>query len=429
MTLHRGQEEALVAFLNDLRIEPGGIINERTGEHFYPFRDQILKAKPWKDVLGESEFYRLLWRHVFRVADQIPDDFEGELSDFNDGKTLGEMAAGVRAALECIPGEYHVYVPMARVRSIEQAEIALTDSISLVDSAYDQTLRKALKDKGLTSGLMRALAGMDPMPTQIEDMRYLKIHGTGFCDWSPDSPVIRNSLSVAKQFLFACLGSGALVGTAHVKAVGLSLLNAPIVAIGITGEQETFISTLGFELSQFVHQLELGAALEVPVYTGLKSLLSPEMKAATSPEELRSAITSLMRVPIAFLSLDSADAISVRAAMEWYIDAEASENESVAFLQRCIGLEALLGSGESRREVTERLADRYAYTVGKTESERGRLRSSFKAMYAHRSEIVHGRATKLSESHRAANSDARSMLLNTAWREMQSLIRATKSGG
>lgn len=429
MALHRGQEEALIAFLNDIWIGPERTVREVSGDRFAPLRDQILKAPPWKGVIGEPELFRLLWRQLYGTFEYLPPNFEGPLPSASDGGVLKSVAERVRLSLEALPSDYDVYIPMAGLRSIEQPRIDLTSNISIVDATHDESIRAAIHALGLPGGLLRALAGMDPVPPSVDSMRYLRIVCGGYGDWSPDSPAIRNALSIAKQFLFVGLGAGALVQGGYAFGSGVSLLSAPLVVLQKAGNKESFVSQVGFELSSFFHQIQFRSQLTVPVVGGASSLLSGMTRQAIGPDDLRVAIRSAMTTAIDFMMVNSSDAMAVRAAMEWYIDAEASQNESIAFLQRCIGLEALLGGGESRREVTERLADRYAYTVGHTESERRNCRDSFKSMYAHRSEIVHGRATQLSETHRVANSEARSMLRLAAWREMNSIVHAAKIRG
>jgi hypothetical protein len=114
--------------------------------------------------------------------------------------------------------------------------------------------------------------------------------------------------------------------------------------------------------------------------------------------------------------------------MEWDIDAATTTNESIAFLQRCIAFEALLGSEDSQRSVSERLSDRYAYVLGQTESQRKTLRGMFKRMYAHRSDIVHGRAGRLSEEHRRAAKDAARMLSAVLYKETGNLLQSMAKG-
>ncbi|RWA54755.1 hypothetical protein AU476_09045 [Cupriavidus sp. UYMSc13B] len=113
--------------------------------------------------------------------------------------------------------------------------------------------------------------------------------------------------------------------------------------------------------------------------------------------------------------------------MEWDIDAAATSNETIAFLQRCIALEALLGSEEGQRSVTDRLSDRYAYLLGQTESQREKYRGLFKKMYGHRSNIVHGRAGRLSEEHRRAGRDAQAMLASVLFKETGNLLRFVRT--
>ena len=107
--------------------------------------------------------------------------------------------------------------------------------------------------------------------------------------------------------------------------------------------------------------------------------------------------------------------------MEWAIDANASSNETMAFLQRCIGLEAVLGSDERARGITDRLSDRYAYLLGRTQSEREVLKRDFERVYNLRSEIVHSRRSKIKIGHSEAY-EMRRMLSRVTSSEASGLL-------
>ena len=105
--------------------------------------------------------------------------------------------------------------------------------------------------------------------------------------------------------------------------------------------------------------------------------------------------------------------------------ADTAENSTVAFLQRCIGLEAILGDDENVRTIplTDRLADRYAYLMGRTPSERSGLRGQFREVYGHRSDVIHSRKPAGSVDFRT-DASAKAMLANVIKREYWGLIRS-----
>lgn len=79
------------------------------------------------------------------------------------------------------------------------------------------------------------------------------------------------------------------------------------------------------------------------------------------------------------------------AAMEWALESEASENDTVAYILASIGLEAILGTGDYMNEMSKRLGDRYAFLTGGHRADRERRGEEFKNLLDLRGEIVHAR--------------------------------------
>lgn len=111
------------------------------------------------------------------------------------------------------------------------------------------------------------------------------------------------------------------------------------------------------------------------------------------------------------------------SAIEWGFDGEANPNETMGFIQTCIGLEALLGAKEEEKYeerigTTERLAIRCAYLLGKTPSTREKISTRFKKIYNLRSVLVHGMQQKIAEAHSATVNDAKDILQQLIYREI-----------
>lgn len=82
-------------------------------------------------------------------------------------------------------------------------------------------------------------------------------------------------------------------------------------------------------------------------------------------------------------------------AAEWLFDAESDAPTATAFLQVAIAFETLYGA-EDDEPITETLANRVAYTLGKSPTARGNLYAGFREFYRRRSKIVHTGASRLS---------------------------------
>ncbi|WP_157654994.1 HEPN domain-containing protein [Burkholderia ubonensis] len=428
---HRGQLDALERFVANLRINASNIPLEKEHGPYDSFQNQIINAPPWKGLIGKVEFGSTVWRIVYRNVSKLPKEYNGDLSDFANGKSKSELVNDLQIAFESLPCRYDIYIPMGSLQKLNSAEIKITDDIAVSDASDNENLKALIASGAPDSPLLRALTGRPPISSKIDSIRYLKISCTGFASDMPDSPSVRTAWSIAKQLAFVGMATDALSSRASELFWDDSiwtLNDIPTLVVPHNNHDEIFRTSPGFELGRLLHSLKFKALKFLDFgSTNGKSLLGAEEREAQTGDEIQQAVSQAMRTAAAFLTLDTPDAVPIRAAMEWFIDADASQNETVAFLQRCIGLEALLGSSESRRDVTERLADRYSYLVAQTASARDAHRRQFKSMYDHRSEIVHGRSTRLSDEHRNASWQARHMLLQVAWREMQNLLAQSKS--
>ncbi len=88
----------------------------------------------------------------------------------------------------------------------------------------------------------------------------------------------------------------------------------------------------------------------------------------------------------------------MKSACKWCFDAAIEENETLSFLQICIGLEALFGDTTYNGALAETLADRCSYLVGNNIKGRKNIKDGFKKLYEARSKLVHGNALELTNS-------------------------------
>jgi len=424
MQLHRGQLAALNSFADSLEVKHGRLPKIAGNDHLDAFRDQILDASYWKTIIGRYEFFEIVLGTVYKCLSKLPEDYSGPLSEADDGAILGAVKAELQTAFESLPRSYDLFIPLNSLQAIHQTEIALSEEISLVDSAEHPLLGPFLAPVPVQS-LSGLLGGIRQTQLPPNGRRFLRVRTTGFGSDMPNSPAVRDAWAIAKRLAFIGIASGNLV----VKQDWTFRLNAnaainPAILAELWQDNALTALNSDFEVLRFFSSLTIKEPITVTDLSGKSAstlLTAPEREAVT-PEDFARAIRLRMGAVTSFLAINNEDAAPVRTAMEWFIDADASQNETIAFLQRCIGLEALLGSSESRRDVTERLADRYAYLVCTTASARNAQRKRFIAMYRHRSEIIHGRSTKLSEEHRRASWDARDMLLQVVWREMHNVL-------
>jgi len=120
-----------------------------------------------------------------------------------------------------------------------------------------------------------------------------------------------------------------------------------------------------------------------------------------------------------FAARSDEDFGQIAAAIEWYQDSMWAENDTFAYIAACIGLEAVLGSGEEHLDsLSKRLADRYAFLMGKGRKEREELRAAYSSVLNLRGRLVHGKAARLDSKERPLLKKVQDLLLQLLWKEI-----------
>lgn len=109
---------------------------------------------------------------------------------------------------------------------------------------------------------------------------------------------------------------------------------------------------------------------------------------------------------------------NLAAAVDWYEDAHVAQNESVRFIQYCIGLEALLGD-PTEIIGNARLADRIAFLLSGKPSGRAGFITQFGEIMDVRNKLVHGKRARLSEDNRRVLALAEKFLRLAIIREVE----------
>jgi hypothetical protein len=118
-----------------------------------------------------------------------------------------------------------------------------------------------------------------------------------------------------------------------------------------------------------------------------------------------------------------------RSSARWLLDSEVGSNGLLQVVQATISLEILLGDQRQAGElgVVGLLANRLAYFVGKTPSERDALLSEFKKLYDLRSQIVHAGKAVLSDKEGNAVYRLRALARRCLSQQIFQLAEASKS--
>jgi hypothetical protein len=221
----------------------------------------------------------------------------------------------------------------------------------------------------------------------------LVLSGIGYLDGHLNSPLGFKILSQAKLFVFFMRSLNL------VQIQGYSVLARGAFKNLEASEEEATIL-----LPNGLSQCFGGLALHIG------TLVRPRgekiLRLSVMFENLRDAIEPLKSL----LTLAQKDE-SITTAIEWYEDSHFAENETVAFLEACIGFEALLQDPDRRLDdMTSRLCDRLAFSLGTSRGERKTIATEYRTILELRGQLVHSRQARIHDAQRKHLDSARSLL-------------------
>ena len=237
---------------------------------------------------------------------------------------------------------------------------------------------------------------------------YLRVSASGYATENADASANAFALSRVKQ----ALEFGRCLGLFRLRYASDQAHCFSHSAIDPKTEQ--YWVTQSLEVTSYLARVNLvdgvfeSAAATLEVVDNSK----PEVQAEIFLKKYRTA-SEVLRRP-----LDDSDATAIRTACEWSFDSRAGRNETIAFLQSCIGLEAILGEATSLDEpLVGQLSDRCAYLIGKTIRDRRDIKKLFRDVYNVRSKLVHGRSARLEARDADILHSARQLLTDVISRE------------
>lgn len=170
-------------------------------------------------------------------------------------------------------------------------------------------------------------------------------------------------------------------------------------------------------------------SLSLPYGLGqmLHSLL-PDLQAESTMESRTTVLKEELKLVSSFFRASShMDYRALSAAIEWYIDSVTADNQTLAYLAACIGLEAVLGYGDSSGQMdsmSARLGDRYGWLLGEGRADREKLTEDFKSMLNLRGKLVHARVSRLSADEQQRLHDVQDMLSSVIDKEIGTMLHA-----
>ncbi|MFS2135771.1 hypothetical protein [Duganella sp. Dugasp56] len=303
-------------------------------------------------------------------------DFDSRNAD-EDGALIGDLAElqkklvdDIVAALAAFPRDYRVTLQFYPSKDWPDARYELGDNVAL---------------------LFQSGRG------------FLEFELTGYANSTSDTGVALTAYSKAKIFVF--LAHNYLPFNSHIGQTGQS-------AEARDCENNTVIKMrVPDPLARCLNGLNLDAHMRA-------KLLQPAGDAA-----IEVALADGLRFVKNVFALEGKTGYdAIAAAIEWYEDSRFASNQTVALLSACIGLEALLRGEEQESDLSNRLADRYAYMLGRNPTQRKELFGDYKSVLTLRGKLVHSKQARLSEEDRVILRRSQGMLKAVIKHELAALL-------
>lgn len=431
--LFEKQKESIASFASYWEIgRDGNITNTPDCAELHQITELIGLKSPWKECLGPNDLLRVIYWMLYQASAYLPNDYQGLIKDAPGGKDIiTNFQNQLVAYLESLPRTYHAYFPLVGMPAMLVAEHKLTDDATIIDTSFHQDFHPGLLEfhPAQPTGLR-----IKKPPKLVVDQRYLRVSVNGYADNSPTSSAAMQAMAQLKHFIFLGLSFGLLREASVLTTIRTidSVTSPPaVIRHESMEEDEAYVLSLPEEFYHYLLRVAVPLRwLRFYDPTGGANLPAGRVRKATTPEEVARTVKERLGELVEFMAVPRTDpdAVRIKAASEWWIDASASQNETISFLQFCIGFEALLGDDDnnSERGITERLADRFAYLLGGTQSERTELKIKFRAVYKKRGNIVHQREPHLTINDSGARYEAKEMLSKAVMSEFKALMKSKK---
>lgn len=324
--------------------------------------NEALKTK--KDWIAEQDIYNIFFEAIVHQKVEIANSLNEDISDLDltDEKyNLSDERAmiatdSILSTIESIPKAYSVKFPIPRL-DIEN-DFALTNEISIISGKK-----------------------VDSESFKTRSPAHIEIKIIGYITNNRDQQSMKEVNSKLKQFIQIAVAKGVFKKNLNLRPhpffYGSQSILKAIIYQEIGGRNVINQVPLTLGMSEYLSSLEMES-----VFLGSDNLINKMVSAV-----------KLINCPS---STENSNAL--KSALEWSFDAAADDDETMRFIKTCIGLEAILGEASENGGITERLADRCAYLLRKTVSQRKDTRTDIRNIYQLRSKLVHGVVTKLSQS-------------------------------
>lgn len=345
------------------------------------FIQELLKNKDVNIWVTRNNITTIFFRKIYSALPIKTDDepkLNGILKDVVSKNKIEQFIGNMLQFIQSIPKKYSIYFPLPLLEPFSSKSISLSEDLSIVRFVEEDLKSTKERRSLLFSYLWNDYADLKP------NISYVHIKQKGFFGNSLDDSAVVSAFSKFKQLVYLGLLQKTFCLNENSSFFPVDGLLKNIYVIGIDNENLDVKNSISlpWNIKNYINKIKIN---ETEKYNIVK-------EAGTDTEYLKFHF----KVPITLINSNNNNTLPIKSAIEWAFDAAANENETIAFLQTCIGLEAILGDDDNNTSLTELLANRCAYLLG-TMNNRKQIKKDFKELYRIRSKLVHGRVKSLQE--------------------------------
>lgn len=357
-----------------------------------------------KEFLSETDVIRILFNltqaAILREDQRIPErdlsKFDGNLSILLTKENMGALVEKVFSFYMSIPRKYDIYLPFPVHSMPISKSFPLSGNAEVVFFESTDQIPGFVKEVGLT-----ALVQAENRALNV-GAAYFRFTCLGYYEYGLRNKVIGQALANYKIFIQIGIIFGLFDDKRRMMAQLLGSshpLNqeAKIVSVDCTDEEpEVVASKLPRIFSNFLSRLDINRR-------------NTSVSNVSQGEDLIEVIQKYLKNASLLVSSSESESKNLKSAIGWFFDSEINEDETMSFVQLCMGLEAILGQPPKspqqkkkknpfpveRPPLTFTLADRLAYLVSNTIRQREITRQKFGEFYSVRSALIHGSTTEI----------------------------------
>lgn len=376
--------------------------------HLESLSKEILKDK--KEWIDSSDVFSIFYDFAYEAIKAVTGEqsaSEGNLWDEILGENNSQVLTNkLRDYLLSIPREFYAYLPLPGITKNLPTPIILSKDTSIVSF---------MEADQVPGGYHRSL--LSPENKLDLGKVYIKQRMVGHASRRLENAGNKITINKFKIILQQGMAKGLFKQTREgIAGLGLfgllthhQIKKLTIVSIDEGfAEPKTTTAELPIDLCRLLGNLDISWDNEA-------------IKSSNDQNQLDKFITAILAKPIQLIEFPGDEATRVKAAIAWCFDSYIVENQTLAFLQVCIGLEALLGDITYNGNLTETLADRCAYLVSNNIKGRRAIKKNFKELYEARSKLVHGNATELDSNQLGHLDWGKSILEYAIFKEIRHL--------